>query len=331
LVAAQEGCQNYRNINNLWLSSCFGHGLFGKGTFGRYRPHPNKEEIKSNAASKYQSNESGSVAHRPLFLGSDHTYNTGTILGTARGSLYMEGFMTALAHRVRCTKHAQDQQFFSMLVRNVFQIGRVCLGPARYGAEGANNDETLSVPEVCAPGFKRGDRPGLDRMYVEHFYAGDIVTMHCLFKNRHGVLTKRTPAADIVQWTNSSPPILYTVGDPPTGPARTREQHDGCTHETPDVAKCKLDWIGRQPARRRVPFIVHQWNRDHQHRMKIWGTPPYRWCNSSKFISLIAPPADSSGIGTGLYYVTPPAHPGVSGRWFNPTGLTGDDGLYPVV
>ena len=147
LFVAQEGCQARTNKNGKWLNACFGRGV---------------------------------TADSGLHPGYAHSYCSGTIVGTAKGALVALSWMTQLISRAGQCRCNTEQQFWTLLVHNVFTQRKTCL-------DGVDDWPRQLVPRVCPSSFNQ-----LDRIYVEHFIGGDIMTMSCLAVDAVGTLPGRS-------------------------------------------------------------------------------------------------------------------------------------------
>lgn len=123
------------------------------------------------------------------YPGSWRSFNTGEYVGTLRAAVHSETWMLALTSAVGCLM--EDQQFLNVLVYRVWSRGGVCVP----GALTSN----VSVPNVCLVGA--GSLAPLDRLYVGHFWAGELAALHCIGLVMH----------EYFDYTRTYPPVLYSV------------------------------------------------------------------------------------------------------------------------
>ena len=139
---AEEGCQAQHTKNKMWLETCFGRGV--------------------------------TSAKTGLFPGHEHSYCTGTIAGSSRGSLLLLSWMVLIMSNVGQCWTNVEQQMFSLLVHRVLKRSSPQL-------EGIDIGENMRERRQFVPNITLATEDNLlDRLYAEHFIGGDMMSMVCL-------------------------------------------------------------------------------------------------------------------------------------------------------
>ena len=161
----------------------------------------------------------------------EHSYNSGTVAGTPRAALLIISWLVQLiAHHGQCGC-STEQQHYTVLMRNVFRTRATCLQGVPVKQQ--------TVPRLCAPGRD----VQLDRLYIEHFIGGDIMSMSCIGYAAQGTLPGNGPWYNrYLSWTKSRPPLVHTRGGELSTPSE---------ENTTDI-------VGRGFVPQRVPVILHQ-------------------------------------------------------------------------